>query len=254
MSDQITDHQSERITTHFFRQVLPSYTEYVSIKKLEANGDDLRIAMAAAGLIYHFKELLPKPYNTKNGKSIVDRLCADYHVLNGAINAYKHHDVKNDNNLILSSDDIRLILVQTEFKDVLGSYSHIEKEIELTLRDGSKRDLYEVMTNVLNTWYLLLYNLGILREINFIDVNRTNLVTRDKAHKAPKGGVLTQYTPIYSEYRNQRYDYLTQKAEPLGKDAPQIFAMWTKMDKFGRVTSYAKANTPVEVKLIKQKE
>jgi hypothetical protein len=89
-------------------------------------------------------------------------LCPDYDLLGDIVNLSKHKTLtKGPPPKILSLEDVEEQVLFTEYQDAAGAYTHAAKRITLKLVDGSKRDLFEVITNVVNFWLDELHTIGV---------------------------------------------------------------------------------------------
>jgi hypothetical protein len=131
-----------------------AFTDYSKIKHDDPYGrsKDLRAAVISATALYHFREHLPQQY--QKSRSEVAKLCPDYNLLGDVVNAGKHDDLdpKRGKPQINSADDIYEATVLTRYEDQDGEYSDAQKMVMAKLKDGSERDLFEVLTSVINFW------------------------------------------------------------------------------------------------------
>jgi hypothetical protein len=68
------------------------------------------------------------------------------------VNALKHGILTKGTPQIAAADNIREQVVHTIYRDEAGEYYDIKKSIEITLKDGTSRELFDVLTNVVNMW------------------------------------------------------------------------------------------------------
>src|ERR1700726_3822695 len=144
--------EEEKLYATFHDTVLIPYTEYKTLRKARKAGRhaDLNAARAAAAAAYHFREHLSKRY--KKSHASMTALCADFSLLGDVVNALKHGILTKGRPQIASADDIREHVVVTRYQDDAGEYSDATKSIEITLKNGTKRELFDALTNVVNMW------------------------------------------------------------------------------------------------------
>jgi len=154
----------EDLTKRYYEQLLPAYNEFVAEQRNNTAGQskDIRLATSAAIALYHFREHIPEQYR-KELKNYIEQ-CLDYGILRDVVNSLKHSKLTKKHDYVSSADDIYELLIDVEYKDEQGPYRHIFKSVTIRLKDGSRRDMLEVLTNVLNMWGHELIKLGITKK------------------------------------------------------------------------------------------
>lgn len=171
----------EELAAYFYEQVFLAYHRYRQVKNDGEMGDnkDRREAIDAATALYHLREHIPQPF--RRSRTQLAALCPDYDLLGDIVNAAKHNVVTRGTPQVAGSDSISEILVRTRFRDQDGEYDHQEKIVGVELVDGSERDMYEILTNVVNMWYDELHRIGAIDQRQPIQLKRRELVSREDA-------------------------------------------------------------------------
>jgi len=144
--------EDENLYAFFYETVVLSYVAYKTTRYEEKAGtrNDWKAAMAASSAAYHFREHLPDRYK-KIHKAIV-AVCPDFALLGDVVNASKHKRLTKGTPQIAGADSIKELVVYTHYRDEAGEYSDASKAIEITLKNGTTRELFDVLTNVVNMW------------------------------------------------------------------------------------------------------
>lgn len=166
------------LSAHFHENVWESYQNFAEAKKSIKAGKsrDLRLAINAATALYHLREHIPQ--HLRKSRAKLAKLCPDYDLLGDVVNAAKHSILTQGNPQIVSAEDIFEQVTSTLYKDEQGDYWHGEKSVFVKLKDGSVRDLYEVLTNVLNMWLKELQGLGVIGYIKPIEIKDEGILPR----------------------------------------------------------------------------
>jgi hypothetical protein len=155
-----------KLYAFFYETVVCRYAEYKTIRKERKAGTrvDGKAAIDAATAAYHFREHLPNPLHRT--KTAIAAICPDYLLLGDVVDAAKHKILtrKQPPPQIISADSIREQVVFTGYEDEGGEYKDASKSIEITLKDGSRRELFDVLTNVVNMWIDFFAGGGSFRE------------------------------------------------------------------------------------------
>jgi hypothetical protein len=140
----------DNVHAYFYENVLACYNEYEDRRSESKTGlsIDLRKAIVAATALFHFREHLPKQY--KKSREEFAKSCLDYDLLGDICNASKHNSLTKHWKYLNSSESIKEIIELTKFNDSLGDYFFQEKIICIKLIDNSERDLFDILTKVLN--------------------------------------------------------------------------------------------------------
>ena len=154
---------ADQLATFFYEHVLLPYKEFIELQEADeiGNGKDTRAGSNVAIALYHFREQLPSPFAIKL-KNVLTQ-CSDYKIVKDIANITKHHTLTQNPPLLVKNerDAISEIVVITAYKDKFGVYKDSTKQIEVSLLDGSQRNLTEVLTNVLNFWIRHLRSRGL---------------------------------------------------------------------------------------------
>jgi len=158
------------LAAFFYENVVAAFTDYSTIKRDDPYGQskDLRAAIIAATALYHLREHVPARY--RKSRSEIAKLCPDYDLLGDVVNAAKHDHLTQGEPQINSAEDIYEMTVVTRYEDQDGEYSDAQKMVMVKLNDGSERDLFEVLTSVINFWGHELARLGVIKGFNSFTV------------------------------------------------------------------------------------
>lgn len=204
------------LQAYFNLNILESYKDYIKTKASATTGKfvDLRQIINLATVLYHFREHFPD--NKKRTEKEISLNCPDYSLLGNIVNASKHKTLTKHNPKISRAENIYEVIYSTTYKDKKGEYHHIEKKVLAKLDDGTERDLFEIITNVLNLWLKEMESLGIITHIEPFSANSNKIPRRTK-----NSGKL-DFLPMHvgetfygQNYRLQRYNYDTGIIEPI---------------------------------------
>lgn len=208
------------LKAQFFEGIIKPYQEYVKIRKNPESGlsKDLRYAIDVATALFHFREHFP-PHNRKTKSQLV-QTCPDYDLLGDIVNASKHGVLdpkrKKTPTLIVSAHDIYEEVRITEYKDQQGMYRSLEKEIVVDLKDGSHRDLYHIITNVVNMWIDELYEIGIISDNQKFSISNKDIPPRMSENESSTLNLhMLQGVRFKQRMRIQKYNYQTGQIEPV---------------------------------------
>jgi len=211
------------LSAYFHENVWESYQNFVKSKKSIKAGKscDLRLAVDAATALYHLREHIPQRQRKSRAK--LAKLCPDYDLLGDVVNAAKHNTLTKGNPQIVSAEDIFEQVTSTLYKDEKGDYWHGEKSVFVRLKDGSVRDLYEVLTNVLNMWLKELHDLGVIGHVDPIEIKDEGIPPRSsESGAAPLDLEIIQGVRFIHNMRLQKYNYETGKVEPMDLTGAEI--------------------------------
>lgn len=154
------------LEAYFYENVATAFDACRRVREESKAGisQDLRSVITAATVLFHFREHVPSPHNETRAQ--VAAKCPDYDLLGDIVNASKHRDLTRGNPQINSASDIYEIVVITEFEDSDGRYTNAEKQVLVKLKDGSERDVFEILTNVINFWGAELLAWNVLKSYN----------------------------------------------------------------------------------------
>lgn len=191
-----------------------AYQAYIDARTSPTTGrsQDLRLALAAAAALYHFREHLPKKLRCSRGQ--LEKKCADYGLLADVVNASKHGELTRGAPRVKRATDIEETIVLIEYKDDQGAYCDSEKIIVVKLTDGSFRELGEIITNVLNFWLNELHSLNVLaKPKTFFLPSKAKPVSREQSI-APNLEMI-QGIRFKQRWQLKRYNYETGATEPI---------------------------------------
>ena len=206
---------AEKLYANFYDLVILPYDAYRQTRRKDVAGtrSDLKSALAAATAAYHFREHLPP--SLQKSRSEVAQNCPDYDLLGDVVNASKHNLLTRGNPQINSADDIRELLVSTIFEDEHGVYTSASKSIEITLKDGTTRELVDVMTNIVNMWITFLHDAGVSEKSDlYKHEDRDRAISRAEA-KRGIDLVMTQGLAFTQGLKIQKYNYKKGRPEPV---------------------------------------
>lgn len=223
--------EMQELAAYFYEHVFLAYHRYRQVKndREMGNNKDRREAIDAAIALYHFREHIPQSFRKSRAQQAA--LCPDYGLLGDIVNAAKHKTLTRGQPQVAEAGSIREVLVCTKFKDQSGEYSHDEKIVEVEPIDGSKRDIYDVMTNVVNMWFDELHQIGAIDQRQPIQLKERNFVSREDASSVDLQ--ITQGIRWQQQMRFQRYNYESGEIEPIDlSDAENIIFTLRKPQTF----------------------
>jgi hypothetical protein len=172
-------------------------------------------------------------------------------------------DITNYRPLIGSLDDIGEEVVITRYEDKDGPYRHVYTQVVARLTDGSKRDLFEVLTNVVNFWIGELHHKGLISKsypLYRLEPIQQPIARRDSHFQLPTLEIV-QGLPVGVRFLYQRYDYAKVIVEPVdltgakatirgyAEAPPWEFVMSLTQDSTGRVFERVVSLTQEESKI-----
>lgn len=203
------------VAAYFYENVVTAYLDYDNVRRENLLGQsrDLRLALNAATALYHFREHLP--VNLKKDREEISRVCPDFILLADVVNAAKHGKLTRGRPFIKSAEDIYEELISIQYEDERGTYWDTKKAVTLNIVDGSKRDLHEVMTNVLNYWAQELNTLGIItKSLRFEMEGHVIPPRRSETGAFPLNLEIVQGVRFRMNNRLLKYNPATGQAEP----------------------------------------
>jgi hypothetical protein len=208
------------LAAYFVENVVAAYQEYRSARRARTIGrsKDLRLAMGAAIALYHLREHMPASWG--KGWADVVGLCPDYALLSEVTAAAKHKMVDRKRRKrppsMAAADAVFEELAVTEYTDASGPYWHWTKTVVVQLANGTRRDLYEVLTNVMNMWVQEFDRLGVGPPIDLFPGDDTVIPPRsDATGDPPLDVVIVQGVRFRLNVRLMRHNYATGVAEPI---------------------------------------
>ena len=197
----------------FLEGALPAFDAYVASVQgtIAGRNKDLRLAKDAALALFHLREHLPwtrgKPWPVEL------EACADYALLEDIVNVFKHGGPRREGAVAVATDVYELTLV-TEYQDALGPYRDTSRIVEVKLKDGSVRNLEDVLRTVLNMWIASFQTQGLLSEMSARSPRVHQVPSRRNAlGSARLDYELTQGVGSTMSIRRQRYNHATGQVE-----------------------------------------
>jgi hypothetical protein len=215
--------------SYFYQSVVTSFEEYQLVKSASPTGrnQDLQKAMVAASALFHLREHLP-PSSSLNRTS-VENLCSDYGLLGDIVNASKHGEISGSTPhgapMITSATHLEEVNVITEYEDEKGIYEFYETVVNARLVNGTRRNVQEVMTNVMNFWQNHLHSLGIISRSRQYPLNHEPK-SRAECEKSSRSLEIVPGLRLQQAYEFNRYNYTTHSIEPIdmtGHTARMVF-------------------------------
>jgi hypothetical protein len=204
----------EKLYALFYETVLIPYNEYKTIRTNRRFGTrtDWNASMLASTSAYHFREHLPDQHKKSYNQMVT--ICPDYALLRGVVNAVKHRHLTRGDAQIVSANSIREWVVVTIYLDDQGEYRNAAKSIEITLKDGTTRELFDVLTNVVNMWISFFQAAGISNKAApFPHEDRRTVIAREKAGEMDLA--MVQGISFGLPFKIQKYNYEKGLPEPV---------------------------------------
>lgn len=204
------------LRAYFYENVVSAYMQYKEARKKPVAGrsTDLRLAINAATALYHLREHLPQ----QNGKTrkCLSHICPDYDLLGDIVNASKHKKVTRGTPQVVSADSIYEEVVCTEYRDEKGRYLHNEKHVMVDLVCGKKRDILDVLTNVINMWFSELNSIGVISDVKQFSLPQPSIPRRSSEEEIPRFDLeILRGVRFNQRFKLQKLDYETGKVEPI---------------------------------------
>lgn len=215
------------LTAYYHENVVSAYIEYRDIKRSGTAGRsrDIRSATIAASALFHLREHLPVP--NQPTRPATEKLCPEYGLLGDIVNAAKHktisHKTPHGTPLLADATQIGEQIVITEYLDEAGPYRFAEKTVIVKLSDGSERDLFEVLTVVINYWENFLYSSGILPSVRIFPNDSNNHPrTRIEWEENRLGFEIVRGHRFHQSMLLQRFNYQNGTVEPIDLTGSQV--------------------------------
>ncbi|MFQ6758554.1 MAG: hypothetical protein D9V46_04695 [Deltaproteobacteria bacterium] len=215
------------LTTYYHENVVSTYMDYRDIKRSGTAGRsrDIRNAIIAASALFHLREHLPRP--NQPTRAATEKLCPEYGLLGDIVNAAKHKSISRNTPhgtpLLADATQIDERIVLTEYLDEKGPYRFAEKTVIAKLSDGSERDLFEILTVVMNYWENFLYSLGILPSLRiFPNDSNKHPRTRKEWEENRLDFEIVKGHRFHQSMRLQRFNYQTETIEPIDLTGSQV--------------------------------
>lgn len=201
---------------YFHENTLRTYSEYRDIKNrlISGRSNDIRSLLFAATSAYHLREHPPESIALSR-KSVVEQ-CREFDLLGNIVDASKHNKLTRNNPSISSATQIEEAVVSTEYVDDLGTFRCIEKQVFAKLEDGTERDIFEILTIVVNFWICYLHSAGVLEHCKVFDVRDANRPRRRSEISDGRLDLEMQAgVRFHQNFRMLRYNYEKMMREPI---------------------------------------
>ena len=212
------------LNAYLNENVWESYQAFAKARNSRTAGKskDLRLAINAATALYHLREHIP-PTQRKTRAGLAT-ICSDYDLLGDIVNASKHGHLTQGNPRVVHAEDIYELHTSTMYQDEIGEYWHGEKSVYAKLNDGSERDLYEVLTNVLNMWLSELHRMGAIPYTAPKPIEREIGIPPRLTETEPDQLELEMSRGVRFAHRMRlrKYSYETNKVEPMDLAGAQV--------------------------------
>jgi len=154
------------LNAHFHEHLVPLYVRHREIREKAKAGlsRDLQAATATANALYHFREHLPQSHAMSRAK--VAAQCPDHDLVGDIANVSKHAELTRGVPKVSHAQSVCEIIVLTEFSDDKGIFTDARKLVTVKLDDGTERDVFDILTNVINFWGQQLALWGVLKDYN----------------------------------------------------------------------------------------
>lgn len=216
------------LAAYYHENIVSAYIDYRDIKNsgIAGRSKDIRKAIIAASALFHLREHIPPPNQTS--RSATERQCPEYGLLADIVNATKHKNISSQTPhglpLINDASQIEELIDYIEYKDKDGKYYFAKKSVIVKLLDGSTRDLFEILTLVINYWENFLFSLGILDNVyTFSGDNNSQPKTRKECEENRLNYEIVKGHRFHQSFRFLRYNYQTKREEVIDlKDVEDI--------------------------------
>lgn len=208
------------LKVYFYENVLDTYQKYLRIRRSAKLGksNDLKAVLNISSILYHLREHLPvsrrKSYND------LVALCPDYEIIRDIVNLSKHKTITRYVPRISNPDNIKEMLIFSAYKDKNGEYWHTTKSVFAKLDDGSEKDLFEVITNVMNMWLKEFEEMGIITHVEPFPFHVKKIPFRSQCGKMD----ITLINKLRVRLNGifQRYNYETGSYDPVDMSGKQL--------------------------------
>jgi hypothetical protein len=209
------------INAYFHENVLDTYVKYVKVKNSHNAGksDDLRSALNAASTLFHLREHIPT--DKRKTRKALSNLCSDFDLLGDIVNVSKHRTISQNRPQITKAENLYEQIIITLYKDKKGEYQHVEKSVFALLDNGTERDLFEIITNVLNMWLVDLHSVGILDKIKPFEIKQIKIPARSKNLDKLNLKII-RGVRFHQRWKFQRYNYEKGIIEPVDLTGSEI--------------------------------
>lgn len=199
------------LANYFYHKVWKDYQAFADAKDDGQSGtnNDLRLAIHAAESLYHLREHIPQTH--QKNRSQIAAICPDYNLLGDIFNAAKHKVLTQGNPQITNAENIYEQVTLTRYEDVQGEYYFAEKVILVKLDNGSSKNIYEILTNVLNFWLIELHSLGVIEYREPVTIEN-KIPSRENSKLDLE---ITKGLNFRMNFQLLEYDYKTNTKKPV---------------------------------------
>lgn len=216
---------SDELVQHFQLRVRRAYEKYAAVRAGRVSGmqEDKAAALEAAKLLYHLHEHMPAAHKER-WETIAVRF-PDFALIRDVADSDKHHTLGNQARAVANLSQIEERLVVTFYQDAAGDYRHVEKRVFLKLTAGGERDVFDVLTSVINFWIGQMTAWGYISGLRpYVSTSRPQPVPRSESD----GGMGVEHmqgVPMTQVVMVQRYNDVTGEIEPIDTTGWQV--EWT---------------------------
>ena len=176
----------------FIEGVLSDHDAYEDARSLKEAGlsIDVRLAVHACTSMFHMADHVfqeaPSTTSAFPFRTLADYQkyligeCSEFAVVRDCANAHKHRVLNRGKVLISSASALQEVIVVTQYSDSEGLYSIAEKEVRVTLLDGSIKKLHEALRAVREMWWIELQRRGAMLDELFEGDGHDRNVARRK--------------------------------------------------------------------------
>ena len=201
------------LKAYFIETVLHNYCKYVKLRKSRKFGrrNDLTTAIDISIRLFHLREYVPE--NVRKEKKEMVTLCPDYSLLEDVVILSKHDEINKKTRKISDVNNIYEQVIYTCYEDKKGKYWNVEKSVFVKLDDGTEKDLFEIIANVMNMWLIEFEQIGIIEHINPFAAYGTKIPIRSRSSIRLDKSV-TAGLPFQQKGKVQKYNYEKGIIEP----------------------------------------
>jgi hypothetical protein len=194
------------LKVYFIDTVLHNYCKYVKLRKSRKIGrrNDLTAAINISTILYHLREYLPE--DKAKSDEEMGFICPDFEWLRDVVNLSKHSKITRYTPKISDVNNIYEQVISTCYEDKKGKYWNIEKSVFVKQDDGTERDLFEIITNVMNMWLIEFEHIGIIEQIKPFSAYSTKIPSRSNS-SIRLDQYVTAGLPFKQSHKLHKYNY-----------------------------------------------
>ena len=200
---------------YFQQMVVPTYRAFFKARAENRYGECQLVAkgMDAATVLFHLREHVPS--SARPSRTQLQTQYQDYGLIADIANASKHKVLTQANPRISDASQISEIMVVTEYRDELGSYTSAQAEVRVMLDDGTEVDLAQLLHSVFGMWCTELKMLGVGDFHNPQDSWFDSHIARSDAKEAPIEQLAGEARKLSFQIREFDYDADASKPKDL---------------------------------------